>query len=58
LVSGRRREGDGVDKGLKQGGFLAKTMIKRRDYGGTWNALLDRGDVVVGDTVEIVVDAE
>ena len=50
---------DGVDKGPKtRAGFIATTTINRRDFGVSWNASLDRGGVVVGNTVEITIDAE
>ncbi len=49
----------GVDKGPKvRAGFVATTKVDRRDYGVCWNAALDRGGVVVGDDVEITIDAE
>ncbi len=49
----------GVDKGPKtRVGFLATGRINRHDFGVSWNAVLDRGGFVVGDTVEITVDAE
>ncbi len=50
---------DGEDKGPKtRAGFVATTTINRHDFGMTWNGTLDRGGVVVGDTVEITLDAE
>ena len=50
---------DGVDKGPKtRAGFVATTTINRHDFGVSWNASLDRGGVVVGNTVEITIDAE
>jgi polyisoprenoid-binding protein YceI len=50
---------DGVDKGPKtRAGFTATTTINRQDYGVSWNAPLDRGGVVVGNLVEITIDAE
>jgi polyisoprenoid-binding protein YceI len=50
---------DGVDKGPKtRAGFLAKTSINRQDFGVTWNNTLDSGGIVVGNTVEITIDAE
>jgi polyisoprenoid-binding protein YceI len=50
---------DGVDKGPKsRAGFLAKTTINRQEFGVSWNSLLDKGGVVVGDLVEITIDAE
>ena len=50
---------DGVDKGPKiRAGFIAKTEINRQDFGVSWNAPLDRGGIVVGNTIEIIIDAE
>jgi polyisoprenoid-binding protein YceI len=50
---------DGVDKGPKtRAGFVVTTTIDRRDFGVSWNAALDRGGVVVGNLVEITIDAE
>ena len=50
---------DGVDKGpMRRAGFVAETRINRQDFGVSWNATLDQGGVVVGDTVHIVIDAE
>ncbi len=49
----------GVDRGPKiRAGFAATARIDRHDFGVSWNAALDRGGVVVGDDVEIAVDAE
>jgi polyisoprenoid-binding protein YceI len=36
----------------------ATTKINRQDYGVKWNAKLDNGGVVVGDDVNITIDAE
>jgi polyisoprenoid-binding protein YceI len=50
---------DGVDKGPKtRAGFVATTQINRHDFGVSWNATLDRGGIVVGDEVDITIDAE
>lgn len=50
---------DGVDKGPKtRTGFLAQTKINRHDFGVSWNSTLDRGGVVVGNIVDITIDAE
>ncbi len=50
---------DGIDKGPKtRAGFLATAAINRRDFGVSWNADMEGGGVVVGDAVEITVDAE
>ena len=48
-----------VDKGPKtRAGFVATTRINRQDFGVSWNDVLDRGGFVVGDDVDITVDAE
>jgi polyisoprenoid-binding protein YceI len=50
---------DGVDKGPKtRAGFMADTVINRHDFGVNWNSTLDRGGVVVGNAVQITLDAE
>jgi polyisoprenoid-binding protein YceI len=50
---------DGVDKGPKtRAGFVAKTSINRHDFGVSWNDQMDRGGIVVSNTVEIIIDAE
>jgi polyisoprenoid-binding protein YceI len=50
---------DGVDKGPKtRAGFVATTKINRQDFGVSWNANLDKGGIVVGNTVAITIDAE
>jgi polyisoprenoid-binding protein YceI len=50
---------DGIDKGPKtRAGFVATTQINRHDFGVSWNSVLDRGGVVVGDEVSITLDAE
>jgi polyisoprenoid-binding protein YceI len=49
----------GVDKGPRvRAGFVAETTIDRRDFGVSWNAPLELGGVVVGDHVQITIDAE
>ena len=50
---------DGVDKGPKmRAGFVGTTSINRHDFGVSWNGILDSGGVVVGNAVEITIDAE
>ncbi len=50
---------DGEDKGPKtRAGFLAKTTINRHDFGISWDAPLENQGVVVGDLVDITLDAE
>jgi len=50
---------DGVDKGPKaRAGFVAKTSINRQDFGVSWNDTMDKGGIVVSNTVDITIDAE
>jgi polyisoprenoid-binding protein YceI len=50
---------DGMDKGPKtRAGFTASATINRHDFGVSWNSALDKGGVVVGNMVEITIDAE
>ncbi|MHB8655853.1 MAG: YceI family protein [Terriglobia bacterium] len=50
---------NGIDKGPKtRAGFFAETTINRHEFGVSWNSVLDKGGVVVGDLVEITIDAE
>lgn len=50
---------DGADKGPKlRAGFVAETTINRHDFGVSWNSVLDHGGVVVGNLVEVTIDAE
>ena len=47
------------DKGPKtRAGFVAKTKINRHDFGVSWNSTLEKGGIVVGNMVEIIIDAE
>ena len=49
----------GVDKGPKiRAGFVATTTINRHDFGVSWNSTLDHGGLVVGEEVQITIDAE
>jgi polyisoprenoid-binding protein YceI len=48
-----------VDLGPKtRAGFVAETRINRHDFGVSWNSALDQGGVVVGDEIDITIDAE
>jgi len=38
--------------------FTAKTSLDRKDFGLTWNQVLETGGVMVGDRVEIEADIE
>jgi polyisoprenoid-binding protein YceI len=51
--------GRGMDPwGNERLGFAAKTSIERKDFGLTWNQLLEAGGVLVGDKVEIELDVQ
>ena len=39
-------------------GFSAATKINRKDFGLTWNVALETGGVLVGEEVQIQIDAE
>jgi polyisoprenoid-binding protein YceI len=39
-------------------GFSAKTSISRKEFGLTWNQLLEAGGVAVGDKIEIALEIE
>jgi len=39
-------------------GFSAATKISRKDFGLTWNAVLETGGIMVGDEVTINLEAE
>ena len=44
--------------GGERAGFSAKVSFDRKDFGLTWNAVLEAGGVLVGDKVEIVIELE
>lgn len=49
--------GSAVDPfGNLRAGLEASTVISRKDFGLTWNALLEAGGVLVSDKVKIVLD--
>ena len=39
-------------------GFTASTTVNRKDYGMTWNEIVEAGGVLVGDEIEITLDIE
>jgi polyisoprenoid-binding protein YceI len=52
-------EGRGRDPwGGERAGFSATARISRKDFGLTWNQLLETGGVAVGDEVKISIDLE
>ncbi len=44
--------------GGERAGFSARTTISRKDYGLTWNQLMEGGGFMVDDKVEISIEAE
>lgn len=44
--------------GNQRAAVSATTKVNRQDFGVKWNATLDNGGVVVGDEVNITIDAE
>jgi polyisoprenoid-binding protein YceI len=44
--------------GLQRAGFTAETSINRREFGLSWNAMLEAGGAVVADKVKITIHAE
>ena len=44
--------------GNQRAAASASSKINRQDFGVKWNATLDNGGVVVGDDVNITIDAE
>jgi polyisoprenoid-binding protein YceI len=44
--------------GNERAGFVAKTAVDRKDFGLTWNQVLEAGGVLVGDRVEIELDVQ
>ncbi len=54
-----RFEGETKDPwGGERSGFSATAKIDRRDFGLTWNQLLETGGVAVGNEIKIVVEVE
>lgn len=50
---------DGVDKGPKtRAGFSGETSINRQDFGVRWQSPLEKGGIVVGNRVDVFLDAE
>jgi polyisoprenoid-binding protein YceI len=44
--------------GNEKAGFSTETEVNRKDFGMVWNAALDNGGVVLGDTVKVAIDLE
>jgi len=51
--------GEGTDPwGNRKAGFSARGKINRKDFGLGWNQVLETGGLLVGEEVELRVDAE
>ncbi len=51
--------GEGKDsRGDIRCGFTATTTINRKDFGVVWNKVVEAGQLLVGDEVEITIDVE
>lgn len=51
--------GEGKDPwGNVRSGFTATTRINRKDFGLTWNQVLETGQLLVGEDVEITIEIE
>lgn len=44
--------------GNERAGFTARTALDRKDFGLTWNQLLEAGGVMVGDRINIEIEVE
>ncbi len=44
--------------GKERTAFIAETKINRKDYGITWNKVLEAGGFVVGDEIRITLEVE
>jgi polyisoprenoid-binding protein YceI len=54
-----RFEGEGkTPYGTRIAAFSAKTSISRKDFGLNWNVALETGGWLVGDKVDIAIEAE
>lgn len=52
-------DGVGTDPwGGTRAGFTARTTVNRKDWGIEWNAPLEAGGVLVGDKVQLEIDAQ
>lgn len=44
--------------GATRAGFSASTVVKREDFGLTWNSPLEKGGMLLGSDVTITIDAQ
>lgn len=59
IVLDVERHGQAKDPwGNQRAAFSAKTSIDRKDFGLTWNQVLESGGVMVGETVTLEIELE
>lgn len=44
--------------GNLRAGFTAKASVERKDFGLTWNQVLEAGGIMVGDRIDIEIEVE
>ena len=44
--------------GNRRRGYAAETVLNRKDFGMTWNMVLDTGGVLVGDKIKVTLNIE
>lgn len=44
--------------GNRRRGYAAETKLNRKDFGMTWNMVLDTGGVLVGDAIKVTLNIE
>ncbi len=45
-------------RGAERAGFAVTATLDRKDFGITWNRVLDEGGVLLGDEVKVTIDLE
>jgi polyisoprenoid-binding protein YceI len=45
-------------RGVEKAGFEAEAILDRKDFGITWNRILDEGGVLLGDEVKVAISLE
>jgi polyisoprenoid-binding protein YceI len=45
-------------RGTERAGFSIETVVDRKDYGITWNRILDEGGVLLGDEVQVIIELQ
>ncbi|MDH7570881.1 MAG: YceI family protein, partial [Armatimonadota bacterium] len=43
-------------RGAQRVGFSANTRLNRKDFGITWNRVLDAGNTILGDEVDVTLE--